>query len=156
MSTIYKSWIRPTLEYGNILYSGAASTHLRRLDDLQSRIERSCSFVFQPLSHRRNAAIMGLVCRLLAGEGRGNLQTYCPQFCGNQTLRRSHRLHSWDPAEHLCFVNPCNFRTLYRFKRSWLATAVDIWNGLPADLILQGEACGWRTILKDVQRCICT
>ena len=156
MSTIYKSWIRPTLEYGNILYSGAASTYLRRLDDLQSRIEWSCSFVFQPLSHRRNAAIMGLVCRLLAGEGRGNLQTYCPQFCGNQTLRRSHRLHSWDPAEHLHFVNPCNFRTLDRFKRSWLATAVDIWNGLPADLILQGEACGWRTILKDVQRCICT
>ena len=46
MCTIYKSWIRPTLEYGNILYSGAASTHLRRLDDLQSRIERSFSFVF--------------------------------------------------------------------------------------------------------------
>ena len=44
----------------------------------------------------------------------------------------------------------------YRFKRSWLGTAADIWNGLPADLILQGEACGWRTILKDVQRCICT
>ena len=46
ISTIYKSWIRPTLEYGNILYSGAASTHLRRLDDLQSRIEQSCSFCF--------------------------------------------------------------------------------------------------------------
>ena len=29
-------------------------------------------------------------------------------------------------------------------------------NGLPADLIVQGEASGWRTILKDVQRCICT
>ena len=61
-----------------------------------------------------------------------------------------------DPAEHLRFVNPCSFRTLDRFKHSWLATAADIWNGLPADLILQGEACGWRTILKDVQRCICT
>ena len=23
---------------------------------------------------------------------------------------RSHRLYSWDPAEHLRFVNPCNFR----------------------------------------------
>ena len=88
--------------------------------------------------------------------GRGNLQSYCPQFCGNQTLCRSHRLYSWDPAEHLHFVNLCNFRTLDRFKRSWLATAAYIWNGLPADLILQGEACGWRTILKDVQHCICT
>ena len=36
MCTIYKSWIRPTLEYGSILYSGAADTHLCRLDDLQS------------------------------------------------------------------------------------------------------------------------
>ena len=142
--------------YGSILYSGAANIHLRRLVNLQSHIERSCSFVFQSLSHRRNAAIMGLVCRLLAGEGRGKLQTYCPQFYGNQTLCRSHCLYSWDPAEHLRFVNPCNFRTLDRFKCSWLATAADIWNGLPADLILQGKACGWRTILKDVQRCICT
>ena len=38
MCTTYKSWIRPTLQYGNILCSGAASTHLRCLDDLQSRI----------------------------------------------------------------------------------------------------------------------
>ena len=42
MCIIYKSWIRPTLEYGSILYSGAANTHLHCLDDLQSRIERSC------------------------------------------------------------------------------------------------------------------
>ena len=45
--------------HGSILYSGVASTYLRHLDDLQSRIERSCSFAFQPLSHRQNAAIMG-------------------------------------------------------------------------------------------------
>ena len=57
-------------------------------------------------------------------------------------VRRSHRLYFWDPAEHLCFVNPCNFRTSYRFKRSWLATTADIWNGLPVDLILQGESSG--------------
>ena len=99
---------------------------------------------------------MGLVCRPLAEEGCGNLQTYCPHFCGNQTLRRSHRVYSWDSAEHLRFVNPCNFRTLDRFKHSWLATAVDIWNGLPADLILQRGAYEWCTILKDVQHCVCT
>ena len=55
---------------------------------------------------------MGLVCHLLAREGHGILQTYCPQLRGNQTLHRSHRLYSWDPAEHLHSVNPCNFRTL--------------------------------------------
>ena len=26
---MYKSWIHPTLEYGNILYSGAALSHYR-------------------------------------------------------------------------------------------------------------------------------
>ena len=60
-------------------------------------------------------------------------------------------------SNYVLFIpNPYNFRTLDRFKRSWLATAADIWNGLPAHLILQGEACGWCTILKDVQRWICT
>ena len=93
-------------------------------------------------------------CHLLAGEGRGNLQTYCPQFCGNQTHRRSHHLCSLDPDEYLYFANPCNFKTLDRFKHSWLATAADIWNGLPADVILQEKASGWCTILKDMQHCI--
>ena len=82
------------------------------------------------------------------------LQTYCPQFCGNQT----HRLYYWNSAEHLCFVNFCiiSCRTLDRFslERSWMATAADIWNRLPADVIIQGEVSSWRTILKDVQCCI--
>ena len=30
-----------------------------------------------------------------------------------------------DPAEHLHLVNPCNFKTLDRFKHSWLVTYSD-------------------------------
>ena len=80
---------------------------------------------------------MGLVCRLLAREGHGNLLNYCPQFCDNQTHCRSHRLHSWDPARHLRLIDSCNFKTLDRLKRSWLATAPAIWNRLPPDIILR-------------------
>ena len=36
-------------------------------------MEQTCLFIFQPLLSRQNAAIVGLVWRLLAGEGRGNL-----------------------------------------------------------------------------------
>ena len=64
MTIIYKSWIRPILECGSILYSGAAAPHLNCLDYLHSRIEQICSFIFQPLLSHRNAAIVGLVCRL--------------------------------------------------------------------------------------------
>ena len=98
---------------------------------------------------------MGLVCRLLNGEGHGNVPTYCPQLLDNPTHHRSHRLHSWDPAEHLRFVNPCNFRTLDRFKRGWLATTADIWNGLPADMILQ-DVSSWHTVLKNIQCFACS
>ena len=78
MSITYKLWIHPILEYGSILYSGAVTTHLHHLDNLQSRIEQTCSFVFKPLLSHRTAIITGLICRLLTGEGRENLQTYCP------------------------------------------------------------------------------
>ena len=138
-------WIRPTLEYDNILYSGAATTHLCCLDALQSQIEwtRVCVYfcanllrlslkiywyscivhlLFNPfLIVERPAAIMGLVCHLLAGEGCRNLLNYCTQFCGNQTHRRSHRLHSWDPAGHLRLIDSCNFKTLDRLKHTQLA-----------------------------------
>ena len=119
LSLMYKSWIHPALEYGNILYAGAASTHLQRLDCLQSRIEQTCSSHFQSLLHHRNASIIGLVCRLLAGEGQGDLQNpfnYCPLFRGVENTRhQSTRLYAWDPAAHLRFTDPTDFRTLDRF-----------------------------------------
>ena len=152
LSLMYKSWIRPALEYGNILYAGAAFTHLQRLDRLQSRIEQTCCSHFQSLFHRRNASIIGLVCRLLAGEGRGNLQNYCPLFHDvDNTLRQSTRLHAWDPAAHLRFIDPTDFRTLDRFRRSWQVVAVHLWNNLLPDLLLTETTCGWRSILKQAQ-----
>ena len=60
---------------------------------------------------------MGLVCRLLAGEGRGTLQPYCPQFRDvDQICCRSYHPHTQDLPEHLCFVNPCNFKALAKFQ----------------------------------------
>ena len=35
-----------------------------------------------------------------------------------------------------------------------MVSAVTVWSNLPADVILRGESLGWRTILKDIQRCI--
>ena len=152
ISLIYRSWIHPVLEYGNILYTGAASGHLQRLDHLQNRIQQTCCSTFQSLSHRRNAAIIGLICRLLNGEGRGNLQDYCPRFCHVDSHRQSSRLHTWDSAAHLCFIDPCDFKTLDRFRRSWQVVAVQLWNSLPPNLLLTGATCGWRGVLKQAQR----
>ena len=102
---------------------------------------------------RHNASIIGLVCRLLAGEGRGSLQNYCQLFRGAENTRhQSTRLHAWDPAAHLRFTDPTDFRTLDRFRRSWQVVAVHLWNTLPPDLLLIGATYGWRAILKQAQR----
>ena len=123
------------------------------LDCLQSCIEQMCSSHFQSLLHRRNASIIGLVCRPLAGEGRGNLQNYCPLFCGAEnTHRQSTHLHAWDLAAHLRLIDPTDFKTLDRSRRSWQFVAVHLWNILPPDLLLIGATCGWHAILKQAQR----
>ena len=130
-ATLYKSWIRPTLEYGSILYSGAALSHLNRLERLQARVENMCGLEFPSLTTRRNALILGLTC-----------------------IRVSYRLHSSDPASHLRLQNPCNFHTLDRFHRSWQAVVVNLWDSIPADILLRGESDRWRTVLKDIQKFI--
>jgi len=66
------------LEYGSILYSGAASSHVNRLESFQSQIESMFGSTFSSLIDRRHASILGFTCHLLDGEGRGNFQTFCP------------------------------------------------------------------------------
>ena len=78
LSILYKSWVRPAIKYGYVLYCGAAPSHLHCLDTLQTRVEHMSDSKFTSLCDCRNAAIMGLVCRLLSGEERGNLLTFCP------------------------------------------------------------------------------
>ena len=80
MATLYKSWIHPMLEYGSILYSGAVLSHLNCLDYLQAHVENMCGLTFPSLTACRNASILGLTCRFLAGEGWGSLQSFCPKF----------------------------------------------------------------------------
>ena len=128
-------------------------THLNRLDSFQARVENMCGITFPPLTNRRNASILGLTCCLLAGEGRGNLQTFCPKF-RSPSFRTSDRLHNYDPASHLRLQNPCDFRTLDRFHRSWQAAIVTLWDSIPASILIQGKSQGWRTVLKDIQRFI--
>ena len=78
LSIMYKSFVRSCLEYGHLLYFGAAKYHLDRLDALQHR----AASIFHPCSY----AAIGLTCWLLDGEGRGDLQSFLPT---NDTRRSS-------------------------------------------------------------------
>ena len=153
LSVMYKSFIRSCLEYGHLLYFSAARSHLERLDALQCWAAGICHDDFPSLESRQYAAAVGLTCRLLDGEGRGNLQSFCPSFVTN-IARRSSRLNDLsDPVRASRLHNPVTFRSLDSFRRSWHAVISTIWDALPANLLLQGQATGWRFVLKDLQRC---
>ena len=106
----------------------------------------TCCSTFLPLLHRRNAAITGLVCRLLIGEGRRNLHYFCPLFCGTDDTRcRSSCLHTWDPADHLHLIDPCNFLTDLDTVGKFRLFVSGTLSG-PADILLSGDNYGWRTM----------
>ena len=112
--------------------------NLERLDHLQTQIQRTYCSTFQSLSHRHNAAIIGLVCHLpLDGEGRGNMQDYCPRFCHVDSHHQSGRLHTWDPAAHLRLIDPCDLTDSDVYVVGQVV-AVQLWNSLLPDLLLTG------------------
>jgi len=105
---------------------------------------------FKPLLSHRTATIMGSICHLLAGEYRGNLQTYCPHFCDIQLPRRSDRFYSWDPAEynfseyyHLNKLSTHSHSlTIYPlpssinvYRYSFFVNSIFLWNSIPFDVL---------------------
>ena len=107
---------------------------MERLDALQCRAAGICHDNFPSLESRRYAAAVGLTSRLLDGEGRGDLQSFCPSFVTN-IARRSSRLNDLsDPARASRLHNPVAFRSLDSIRRSWHAVISTIWDTLPANL----------------------
>ena len=78
LETMYKSFVRSSLEYGNFEYFSPAPSHLARLDKIQASVERFSGFQVEPLSSRREASLIGFRFKLLYGDGRGEPNAYVP------------------------------------------------------------------------------
>ena len=143
LSIMYKSFVRSCLEYGHLLYFGAARGYLKRLDALQCRAASVCHSTFPSLESCRHAAAIGFLSRLLDGEGRGDLQSFLPHFVTFIPRRSSRLPHLSDPAQALRLQNPVTFRSLDCYHRSWHGVISSLWNALPAELLLQwvGPPC---------------
>ena len=68
---LYKSTMRPCMEYCCHVWAGASSCYLKLLDKLQKRIcgtfDRSLASSVEPLGHRRNVASLSLLYRYYFG-----------------------------------------------------------------------------------------
>ena len=97
---LYKSTIRPCIEYCCHVWSGAGKCYLNLLDKLQRRIcnvvgpELSASL--QSLAHRRDVASLSLFYRYYFGRCSSELSELVPlpHVCGRST-RYSNRLHDF-------------------------------------------------------------
>ena len=96
---LYKSTIRPIMEYCCHLWSGAPKSHLSFLDRVQHRMKKlvgsALYSTLQPLSQRRDVASLSLFYRYYFGRCSDGLhESMFPTFVASRSTRRVNSLHS--------------------------------------------------------------
>ena len=97
---LYKSTIRPCMEYCCHVWAGAPSCYLELLDKLQKQICRtvgpSLAASLEPLTHRRNVASLSLFYRYYFGRCSSELDQLVPlPYSRGRSTRYSDRLHDF-------------------------------------------------------------
>ena len=95
---LYKSTIRPCMEYYCHVWAGAPSCYVELLDKLQKWICRtvgpSLATSFEPSAHRRSVASLNLFYRYYFSRFSSELAQGAPlPFCRGRSTRYSDRLH---------------------------------------------------------------
>jgi hypothetical protein len=138
MKLMYTAFIRSGMEYGSLLYMGAADSHLSKLDRVQLSAQKLAGFEVESLRSRRDAACLSLACKLLDGKGRGSLNDFCPSLIQVQARSR----HQQGGLQLEMPVKPSKY-PLECFRRSFLFRMPQIWASVPQELILKYEHLSW-------------
>ena len=124
---LYKSIIRPCMEYCCHVWAGAPSCYLELLDKLQKRICRtvgpSLAASLEPLAHRRNVASLSLFYRYYFGRCSSELAKLVPiSYSRGSSTRYSDRLHGFSVTIPRCYKDVCVNSFFPR-----------LWNSLPIE-----------------------
>ena len=127
---LYKSTIRPCLEYFCHVWAGAASYYLELLDKLQKRICRtvgpSLAASLEPLAHRRNVATLSLFCRYYFGRCSSELAQLFPlPFSRGMSTHYSDRLHDFTVTIPRCYKDV--------YVNSFFPRTARLWNSMPIE-----------------------
>ena len=127
---LYKSTIRPSMEYCCHVWAGAPSCYLELLDKLQKQICRtvdpSLAVSPEPLAHCRNVASLSLFCRYYFGRCSSELAQLFPlPYFQGRSACYSDRLHDF------CVTIPRCYKDLY--VNSFFPRTARLWNSLPIE-----------------------
>ena len=127
---LYKSTIRPCMEYCCHVRAGAPSYYLELLDKLQKWIYRtvgsSLAASLEPLAHRRNLASLSLFYRYYFGRCSSELAELVPlPYSRGRATRYSDRLHDFSVTIPRCYKDV--------YVNSFFPHTARLWNSLPIE-----------------------
>ena len=127
---LYKSTIRPCMEYCCHVWAGAPGCYLDLLDKLQKRICRiigpSLAASLEPLAHCRNMASLSLFYWHYFGRCSSELAQLVPlSFSRGRSTRYSDRLHDFSVTIPRCYKDV--------YVNSFFPRTAKLWNSLPIE-----------------------
>ena len=130
---LYKSTIRPCMEYCCHVSAGAASCYLELLDKLQKQICRtvgpSLATSLEPLAHRRNVVSLSFFYRYYFGRCSLELSQMVPlPFSRGRSTRYSDRLHDYSVTIPSCYKDV--------YVNSFFPRTARLWDSLPIECFL--------------------
>ena len=132
---VYKSFVRPVCEYGNVIFMGASAVHLHKLDAVQKAAEKLRQTAFQSLSSHRKASAIALLCKLLDSHCWQPLHIFYPTLI-SVTHPSCLRYVNDDP---LLLLQSCvKYNSLDLFRNSFLGMIPIIWLAIPLTLRERG------------------
>jgi hypothetical protein len=151
MKVIYIGFIRSILEYGSVLYMGAAHSHLAKLDTIQRTAEKIGGFLCESLAYRREAAAVSFALKLLDQDCRPGLNKFAPTIIQGHHVKHSYntssRLQGTQLKPLVLSKKPINY-----FTHSFLGSIHLIWSKLPQTLTTIGKTKKWRSITTRCKR----
>ena len=127
---LYKSTIRPCMEYCCHVWASAPICYLELLDKLQKRIYRtvgpSLPASLEPLAHRRNVASLSLFYRYYFGRCSSELAQLVPlPYSRGRSTRYSDRFHDFSVTIPRCYKDV--------HVNSFFPHTHRLWNSLPIE-----------------------
>ena len=150
----YKAFVCSKLEYGNLIYWTAAETHLAKLDRVQQQAQRLFEGVAVPsLEQRREAAAIGLTCRLMSGNVKQPLKPLTPKMRNpnEDQIRRSIRLKGPIQQHKHQLQDQTTTNSMEVLKRSYRGRIPSVWNRLESEC-LKAPTPDWLACRKRLQK----
>ena len=144
LQLMYTMFVRSVMEYGNLVYMGAAKSHLEKLDRVQDSAMKLGGFTVESLQSRREAAAIDFALGLLSGGGYGELKSYKPTTMQPLSLTRKRTRYAIGAGTQL--KSNTKTTSLEAYKQSYLGSIHKIWAKLPQSLVNEGEEKSWQSI----------